>query len=177
LEHLSRGDLDLILGPLAPKPVGGFAETVIYHEDLAIYCGPANPLFGCKTVMLKDLAEEKWVLGQKGTPSRQRMEAFFHAQGLVPPTIDIEFEEIPARRSLVLQSNFLSVFQHQHVLKELRDRRIFALPLEFRQDERPIGVIRRAALSLSPAAVEFVNCVRSAFARSGVRADTKTPFP
>jgi DNA-binding transcriptional LysR family regulator len=175
LEPLRRGDLDLILGPLAPVALdGGYTESVIYYEDLAIYCSPLNRLFGCKTVSLGDLVDMRWVLGHEGAPSRRRVEVFFRAQGLEAPHVDIEFEDVPARRSMVLQSDFLSVFQRQHVLQQLREHRIFPLPIEWRQDERPIGIIRMSAVSLSPAAVEFVDVVREAFAESGVRTDTQT---
>lgn len=170
LEPLSRGDLDMIFGPLSPEPLGlGYTEEIIYYEELAIFCGRANSLFGCKTASLEELAGMSWVLGKSGATSRRRVDAFFRAQGLEPPRVDIEFEEIPARRSMVLQSDFLSVFQHHHVLREIRAKRIFALPIPWGQDDRPIGVIRLSGLPPSPAAADYIRSVRAVFAKSGAR--------
>jgi len=169
LEPLSRGDIDLILGPLTPAlRLGGILETVIYFEDLAIYCGPANPLFGREDVPIENLAGMKWILGPAGSPSRQRVDAFFKAQGIAPPRVDIEFEEVPARRATVLHSDYLSVFQRQHVLNEIRERQIYPLPVPWQQEERPIGITQLAAAPLSQAAQDFVDTVRQTFARSGV---------
>lgn len=174
LEPLAQGELDLILGPFTPAlPQGGYEETVIYYEDLAIFCGPANRLFGCKTVSRDELAGMNWVLGPEGAPSRRRVDAFFKAQGIRAPRVDIEFEEVPARRAMVLQSDFLSVFQRQHVLNEIRENKIFPLPISWRQEERPIGMTRLAAKPLSPQALNFVASVREAFARSGVRTEAQ----
>ena len=175
LPLLDRGELDLVFGPLAMTPMaGGYTETVIYYPDLGFYCGRACPLSGRKKVSLNDLREMKWVLGPEGSFSRRRVDAFFRAHGMDPPEVHIEFEEIPARRSMVLQSDFVSVFQRQHVLTEIQDGRIYPLPIEWRQDDRPIGVIRLSRSALSPAAEDYVDAVRNAFEKSGVRGDGGT---
>lgn len=172
LEPLTLGELDMILGPLPPEPLGqGYAEEVIYYEELAIFCGRANRLYGCKKTSLAELAEMNWVLGAKGATSRRRVEAFFRSHAIEPPKVDIEFEEIPGRRSMVLQSDFLSVFQRHHVLKEIHAKRIYALPIPWGQDDRPIGIIRLAGIPLSPAAADFITSARNAFAKAGVRTD------
>lgn len=170
LKPLIQGELDLVLGPLPPEPLGqGYAEDIIYYEELAIYCGRPHRLFGCKSTSLEELVDMNWVLGGKGSTSRRRVEAFFRSQGIEPPRVDIEFEEIPARRSMVLQSDYLSVFQRHHVLKEINADRIFPLPIPWGQDDRPIGVIRLAGIPLSPAAADFIGTLRNAFSKAGIR--------
>ena len=113
-----------------------------------------------------------WILGKKGATSRRRVEALFRSQGLEPPHIHIEFEDIPARRAMVLQSDFLSVFQRNHVMREIESGRIYALPIPWGQDDRPIGIIRLDGIPLSAAATDFITSVRTVFARSGARTFT-----
>lgn len=170
LERLSQGEFDMVLGPLPPEPLGlGYLEEIVYYEELEIFCGRANPLFGRADASLEDMAGMKWILGMRGATSRRRVEAFFRSQGMEPPQVDIEFEDVPARRAMVLQSDFLSVFQRNHVMREIDTGRIFPLPIPWGQDDRPIGIIRLAGIALSPAATDFIASVRTVFAKSGAR--------
>ncbi len=178
LERLSQGEFDMVLGPLPPEPLGlGYLEEIVYYEELEIFCGRTNPLFGCNEASLDEMVGMKWILGKRGATSRRRVEAFFRSQGMEPPRVDIEFEDVPARRAMVLQSDFLSVFQRNHVMKEIEDGRIFALPIPWGQDDRPIGIIRLAGIPLSPAAADFVASVRTVFADSGARTAPAPDLP
>ena len=170
VQRLAQGDFDIVLGPLPPEPLGlGYTEEIIYFEELEIFCGPKNPLFGCKTASLKELGKMNWILGKPGATSRRRVEALFRSQGLEPPKVDIEFEDVPARRAMVLQSDFLSVFQRNHVLRQIAAKEIFPVPIPWGQDDRPIGIMRLTGLPLSVQASDFIDAVRTAFARSGTR--------
>lgn len=170
IQRLAQGDFDMVLGPLPPEPLGlGYTEEIVYFEELEIFCGPKNPLFGCKTASLKELADMNWVLGKQGATSRRRVEALFRSQGLEPPKVNIEFEDVPARRAMVLHSDFLSVFQRNHVMRQMAAKEIFALPVPWGQDDRPIGIMRLTGLPLSAQAADFIAAVRSEFAESGAR--------
>ena len=176
VKRLTQGEFDMILGPLPPEPLGlGFTEEIIYYEELEIFCGRQNRLFGCAATSLEELAGMNWILGKPGATSRRRVEALFRSQGVEPPRINIEFEDIPARRAMVLQSDFLSVFQRNHVMREIESGRIYALPIPWGQDDRPIGIIRLNGLPLSAPAADFITSVRTVFARSGAR--TLRPGP
>ena len=173
LPRLESGKIDFIFGPVPEGAVRpGLAEEILYHEELCIVCGRASPLYGKRKISNADLSRAHWIIGAIGSPSRERMNEFCRALGIRMPEIAIEGDVVPARRALVIHSQLLSLFQRSVVLSELRSRDLYALPLEWPQDNHPIGLIRLNAGPPDEAITCFAREVRHVFGAAGLRTFT-----
>lgn len=146
LKHmLLQGKIDFIFGPVlqsdAPENV---RQEILFYEDLCIVCGPRNPLFHRENVSLEELMQQQWVLGPSGSSSRMRMEEFCSLQHVDTPKIAIEIDAVAARRELVMQSEYLTIAQRGIFSRTSMYRDLSAIPFDWQQLNRPIGIMSLA---------------------------------
>jgi len=167
MQLLEQGEADMVLGPLIAK---GDDKSVIqdplFYDDNGIYCSTKHPFAKRKHVEWEELLEQKWVLGPRGSESTARVDEAFLSQGLAPPPIHLEVDEVSARRVIVGQSDYLSAF-HRHHLLISGTSDVAQIECAWPQEGRRMGAIRLSAHTNFSR--KFVAAMRARLIQAGLR--------
>jgi DNA-binding transcriptional LysR family regulator len=164
---LKQGEADMVLGPLMVKAEDELIiQDAMFYDDNGIYCSVRHPFAKRKQVHLEELLAEKWVLGPRDSESTARIDAVFMKQGLAPPPIHLEVDEVSARRVIVGQSNYLSTFHSYHLLLPGTGD-VVRIKCKWPQDGRRMGAIRLTPHTLF--STKFVKAMRRRLVEAGLR--------
>jgi DNA-binding transcriptional LysR family regulator len=167
MELLKQGDADMVLGPLMLKVEDALViQDPLFYDDNGIYCSVHHPFAKRKHVEYSALLKEKWVLGPRGSESTARIDDVFVNQGLQPPAIHLEVDEVSARRVIVGQSDYLSGF-HSHHLLITGTSEVVQIKCAWPQEGRRMGAIRLTPHTTFSA--KFVKAMRARLIESGLR--------
>lgn len=108
MDHLALGDLDFVLGRLAPDQAGAFEETGIAVEPLSIVARDEHPLTRIKAVKAEQLLQFDWVLPFEGTLLRTSIENSLRARALAFPAHTFNTSSFLLTLALVRQSNAIA---------------------------------------------------------------------
>ncbi|MFK0154731.1 LysR family transcriptional regulator [Streptomyces sp. NPDC090493] len=144
LEMLRGGSVEAALGPLidGEDVPQGLQQDVLFYDEIGVYCRAAHPLAGQPGVSGEALRCAAWTLGPMGGTLRARVNALFRKQGLAPPDVRIEVDDVCTRRALVEHTDLLSAFQIEQVGAELKAGSLVRLPVVWREEHEAVGVIR-----------------------------------
>jgi DNA-binding transcriptional LysR family regulator len=167
MKLLEQGEADMVLGPLMLK---GEDELVVqdplFYDDNGIYCSVRHPLAKRKHVEWEELLGQKWVLGPRGSEATTRIDDVFIKQGLSPPSIHLEVDEVSARRVIVGQSDYLSAF-HSHHLLITGTSDVVQIKCNWPLEGRRMGAIRLTPHTEFSA--RFVKAMRARLVEAGLR--------
>jgi LysR family transcriptional regulator of gallate degradation len=160
--ELRSGAVDLIVGATrkheADSPM--LAET-LFEDELAVICGAHHPLAQREEVSVTQLLEYGWVLPLRTTPARQLFDRFLRGHGVAEPRQIIETGSLSMARGLLLESHRLALLSSHQVQLDQAAGLLCTLPIKLKETFRPIGITRRARSRPSPAALLFMDCLRS----------------
>jgi DNA-binding transcriptional LysR family regulator len=72
---LEKREIDLVIGPLDARAYGpDLAQALLLNDMIAILCGRHHPLATIENVAWKDLYAYPWIMPQRGTLMRTRLE-------------------------------------------------------------------------------------------------------
>lgn len=143
LELLRGGGVEMVIGPLlAGEAAEGHLQEVLFYDELVIACRANHRLARRQRVDVQQLLAESWVLGPPDSLMRTRVDALFRNDGLEPPRIQLEVDDVATRRALVVHSDFLSAFQRNQVEAELEAGLAACIDFQWPQARRAIGVVR-----------------------------------
>ena len=97
------------------------------------------------------------------------MNQFCRSIGISMPEIAMEVEVVPLRRALAIHSPLLTVFQRSVIHSALHSKDLRALPLQWPQNNHPIGLIRVDTGSPGEPFTVFASAVRAVFGAAGLR--------
>ncbi|MGE5146604.1 MAG: LysR substrate-binding domain-containing protein, partial [Candidatus Eiseniibacteriota bacterium] len=135
-----------------------------------------HPLARRRRLALSDLLDQQWVLPPGTVRPRRQLENAFRRQGLEPPTTGVETASPLILRTLLLESDRISVIARQALAVEVELGLIKLLPVDLGATIRPIGIVMRAGASPSPATGMLIEHLKAAVAES-VAAPAKTRRP
>jgi DNA-binding transcriptional LysR family regulator len=142
LKLLQDGTAEMAMVPLGGAEQAKFSRELLYHDAMAIYCASGHPLAGGDLIDVAELQRQRWVLGPPGTLVRTRIEDLFASLGAPPPLSGVEIDDVALRRSMVVQSGFVSAFQSHHVFNEVSAGLIARVPYHWSQEVSPVGLLR-----------------------------------
>ena len=161
LAMLRSRELDLIVSRLGVNPVYPDIETEpLVFADWALIMRAQHPLASQPSVSLKDLGDAKWVLPAGGSAFRVHMETVFDRAGIHWPTRAISTNSILAIKSIVMNTDCVTLMAPQLVEVECEVGRLCAVKLSDLEPLRPVGLMWRSNEQLSPIASRFVQEVR-----------------
>jgi DNA-binding transcriptional LysR family regulator len=153
LPALRSGELDLVVGRLADFHQGqDLSEEVLFRDIACVVARRGHPLVGRKRLRLQDTTEWSWILPPEETTLRHQVEKAFYDAGLEPPVPAVESVSHIMNRSLLVDSDYLSVWPWQAATLEERAGQVAILPLSLPPTIGPVGVTTRREARLSPAA-------------------------
>jgi DNA-binding transcriptional LysR family regulator len=157
LRDLETGALDVVIAPIPAVLAPGLRAELIADEKGWIACRRGHRLSQLeRPATASDLAREHWVLPALPLLARQQIEAFFAADGIKGPQVQIEtnYGSTIALFTLVSNSDLLSLCSAQlRVMAESFG--ICEVPLANAELTRKIGIITRAHGTLSPLTKTF----------------------
>jgi|GEM_PF-2608479 len=143
MELLRQGTIEMVFGPVITGPdAKGLVQDTIYHDVINIYCGPDCAIAHVSQASLDDLSAAHWILPPVGTLARSKLSELFTETGRPDPVLAIEVENVPMRRSLVMRSQYLSVFHDHHVHQEVESGRLKKVEFDWKRHVGPIGSLR-----------------------------------
>ncbi|TFZ02573.1 LysR family transcriptional regulator [Ramlibacter henchirensis] len=158
---LLAGDLDFVIGVL--RPVELHPELVreeLFVQDMAVFARAGHPLARRKSLALKDIAGEQWVLARRRTPTRNVISALFERQQLPHPNVVVESSDLTFIHGLLLQSDMLTATSTHLFHQQEENGSLVKLPVALPGTSRPVGILRRTREHSSPGANLLIQCVR-----------------
>ncbi len=144
LNHLRQADIDILIGALRfPVP----SDDVIQHELLSsgvvIIGRPNHPLINCEQINPELLAKASWVIPRQGAPTRTIFDNFFIDKKIEIPHRLVESNSHMLIRSLLKDSDCLTMISEHQFQNELEKSEVKILPYSIDNAKRPIGITVR----------------------------------
>ncbi len=177
LTALQRGDVDVIVGSI--RGTGDdLVQEPLFEDRLMLVARSGHPLAVRATVTLGDLVCQPWVVQRTGTPVRECFERVFLRAGLDLPAHLVEAGSPLTVRTMLLESDRLSLVSAHHMHHELQAGDLCVLDVDVAgETARTIGATRRADTEPTMAVQAFLHALRSvsaSLARLGER--RKPPY-
>ena len=110
LPALRRGELDLVVGRVSSDVPGEGLDFEAFHaEPMQVVARPGHPLARRRTLRLRDLRDETWIVPAADAPYRRRLDAAFRQAGVAPPRKLVESVSVAVNKMLVQRSDLLGV--------------------------------------------------------------------
>lgn len=144
LYHLRHGDIDLLVGALRfPPPSDDVLQKELFSSPVAIIARADHPLCAAQKLDPKQLAECEWVVPRRGTPTRAIFESTFKEAGIPIPNRLVETSSQILVRSLLIDSDRLTIISEHQVQHELSLGLLRTVPYDLPHSSRPIGLTYR----------------------------------
>lgn len=163
LPQLRLSELDLFIGRLEPGYAAPDLETEpLYEEPMSIVCGPEHPLAKRRRVTWAELAAQPWVMPPPWASSRVKLDQMFYKHRLNPPVDVIETASFLVTLTCLRERGAIG-FWARSVAEHYRDRDLVQLlPIEVFIELPPVGLITLRGRLRTPAAEQFIVCLRAA---------------
>lgn len=167
LPALRKGELDLIVTGIPASPYEDLVQEHLYDDDFVVYASVNHRLAKRERLTIADLAQERWVVPAANSLSVnvlswQRLHQAFEDSGLAPPRITMVTSSMTFRFHTVASSDLVG-FSSRRTLQQVAPRYHLAkLPVEKMTWTRRVGVSYRKSAYLCPAALRFIEILKSA---------------
>ena len=144
LNHLRQGDIDILLGALRfPLPADDILQQELFCSPISIVARPGHPLCRLASISLQQMQQFPWVIPREGAPTRAIFQAAFRDAQLVVPSRIVESGSQVLIRSLLLDSDRLTMISEHQIQPELDLGILQALNYSLEHADRPIGITMR----------------------------------
>jgi LysR family transcriptional regulator of gallate degradation len=125
---LRRGEIDCMIGILRePPPFPDLKEIFLYCENFTLVARRDHPCHR-RAHTMSDLTNEKWIVGQHGTPVRAYFDSLFETIGATPPAQTCEIHSFAGAERLVIESTSIALLSYS-------ERQLANLPAELKKVE------------------------------------------
>lgn len=163
LAKLRVGELDFVFGRLYDENrLEGLTQEALFDDPLRVVARSDHPLARKRRIALAALVERPWVLPHPGAFIRARIDQAFVDNGLEPPTDVVETVSINLTRSLLLNSDMMTVSPLDTYGHDLSSGHLAPLPVDFSIELSPIGISVRSDSPLQQPAATLVDDLKSA---------------
>jgi DNA-binding transcriptional LysR family regulator len=154
---------DVDFGFLSFTPVQhDLVSRLLFRDELALVVFPGHPLARAKTVLLEQLASEKFVAHLAETPSRRRLVDLFAREG-VPLRIVMELSSLETVKDFVKAGDGLAILPRMAFARELAAGELFSPRVKGMAISRDIRVVYPRDRTHSPAAAAFLGLLERSF--------------
>jgi len=158
---LRNGEFELAVGGIPASPPEDFVQQALYEDEFVVFASGAHPLARRKSVILADLASERWALSQVSVLSERALRGAFSTRGLPPLQVAVEASAASLRFHLVSSSRFLGFTARRNLDLEKKRYRLVEIPVRDMSWRRRVGVSYRKDAYLSPVALRFIEILKS----------------
>lgn len=163
LPRLRQGELDLLIGRLEPGYAAPDLETEpFYDEPMCIVTGTQHALARQRRVSWADLAGQAWVMPPPWASSRTKLHQMFYKHRLNPPVDVIETASFLVTLTCLHERGAVG-FWARSVAEHCQAQGLARiLPVKVPIELPPVGVMRLRGRLRTPAAEQFMQCLRQA---------------
>lgn len=144
LLQLRRGELDVVVSTF---PFEGsesdLVERPLFDLDLRIIARADHPLADRNPLVLKDMANSKWILPRADSGLSKRVQRDFSRADVELPKSMIETSSLDASRSLVQTTDLLAILPLRAVETEIKQGQLIALSGDWSFERRTVGLFLR----------------------------------
>ncbi len=158
LERLLRGDIELAFaGPRLPD--GELTLEEYRQDELVAVVAPSHPLARSRTVTAGALAEEVFIMRERGSGTREIVEEEFRRAGIRPSHV-MEIGTTEAIKQAVAANLGVSIVSRYAVALEVATGRLAFAPVEDLRLTRPLFTLHHRRRPLSRAATAFLELLQ-----------------
>jgi len=162
LHGLRHGEIDLLIGALRdPLPLEDVVQERLFDDPLTIVARANHPLRNKSRISIRELAAYPWVVPRRGTPTRDHFESLFRNSRHPYPGGLVESSSFVLIRSLLLQSDRLTMISAHQVRLEAEHGLLTALRFDLGNTARPIGITARRNWRPTATQQLFVDLLKS----------------
>jgi DNA-binding transcriptional LysR family regulator len=163
LPELRRNALDLVVGRLVRHDQSGdLGEEALDQGTVVLVVARKHPLATKRKLQWGDLAGHPWVLPPVGSLQREPLEIALQQNGCALPADYVETLSVHVIAGYLQSSKAVGTLSRVAALPYIATGVLAALPLALPDPQRPIGVMWSRHKPQSPAALAFMQCLRSA---------------
>lgn len=157
-QMLESGDIDLIITGTRPLlGIDRFEVRDLCVDHLSLIASSSHALASKPNISIDDLRACRWVLPPSTTPAGRLFKSMFDEMELGNDIVSVESNSTMILRSLVLNSDFISIASRHQTQTERLNGSIVELDFPLDDDSWPIGVALRKDTEPSPIAREFLD--------------------
>ena len=157
---LLTGDLDLVVGPMAPETTElEIEETLLFQADSVTVTSSTNPILKRSGLNLQDLADAEWILPIAGNPVRFRFDQEFRRIGIEPPSASIECGSYAMIRALMKERHRVAILAREVCLSEIESGEFRVIDVGLEIPRRQMGILTRSGAKRSPKIDRFHACL------------------
>ncbi|WP_137134729.1 pca operon transcription factor PcaQ [Rhizobium sp. FKY42] len=144
LEQLRTGDLDLVVGRLAPpEKMTGFSFEHLYSEQVLFIVRADHPLLTERGPIFASLGDYPVLMPTRGSIIRPVVEQFLIANGSGPLTTQVETVSDSFGRAFVRSSDAIWIISSGVVAGDIEDGVLAPLPIDTTETRGPVGLTLR----------------------------------
>ncbi|MEM9442966.1 MAG: LysR family transcriptional regulator [Pseudomonadota bacterium] len=153
---LERGQIDVVVGPRSlADPTEGLDFLPLIDDRIGVLCRTGHPLTRREEVLPADLEASIWLAHSRGSLLRQQTEAAMISSGVQQIQIGCETDSIRSVLEIVAETDLITTMPRVTTLPYLEGRLTF-LGFDHLQFHRPLGAIRRKAMSTNQVVDSFL---------------------
>jgi DNA-binding transcriptional LysR family regulator len=158
--ELRQRRIELAIGATPAMIPGGDVDVDFLFEDQhVVVAGAKSKWVRRRSIPLKDLLSEPWILPPADSASGQRIIEAFHAAGLEPPRAQVAAFSIPLYHQLLATGRYVTMLPI--TMARLGGHlQLKPLNVRFGGIPRSVAVMTVKNRTLSPLATAFIACVR-----------------
>jgi DNA-binding transcriptional LysR family regulator len=159
---LRSGEIDLVVnsaGLLADGP--DVVCEILARDMFVVAMRTGHRLARSKSLRIADLGDEQWVMPSPQTTMSRQIELLFSAENRPWPSQAIITNSITALKSIVMQSDCVTISSKKLIQLEVEAHRLACVPLRKQHFTREICLRRRRA-PRSPLVERFIAAIRAA---------------
>ncbi len=162
LEHLRRGEIDIIVGALRfPVPSYDVHQETLFFTSNVIIGRKDHPLTMKKQpVTVEDLYQFGWVISKKNTPGRTMFEQIFTSKKHPLPVQIIEASSQMLVGEILTGSDKLTMLPKHQVHRELTNQVFDIIDYDTEHQKRAIGITRRKSWQGTTSQEAFIAVIR-----------------
>ncbi|MGK6314212.1 pca operon transcription factor PcaQ [Neorhizobium sp. DT-125] len=145
MEQLRVGDLDLVVGRLAPpEKMTGLSFEHLYSEQVVFSVRNGHPLLEAKQSVFEGLADYPVLMPTRGSIIKPSVEQFLIANGVAGLPIQVETVSDAFGRAFVRSSDAIWIISAGVVAADIEDGLLAILPIDTSETRGPVGLTMRA---------------------------------
>jgi DNA-binding transcriptional LysR family regulator len=174
LPALRKGDLDVVIGHRPQFADPDLTEIAVQQDEFVVFCAAAHPLADRKSLLLKDLVNERWVTTEANAHAPWfSLRQFFAERGLPPPNIALASSSPALNLRAVASSRLLGVSNRRVVAATAPSHGLVILRVRDLPWVRDAVIVHRKDAYLSPVAKRFIAAMKAASAKTPPSASSR----
>jgi DNA-binding transcriptional LysR family regulator len=153
LQHLEANECDVVIMGMPPEGLDAVAEAFL-ENPLVMIAAPTHPLAHLEVIAPGQLKNERLVVREEGSGTREAMRRFFADHG-VEVKFSMEFGSNEALKQVVAAGLGLGLVSAHTIIQELETGRLTVLPVQDTPIVRHWYLLHRSGKRLSPVAQAF----------------------